>query len=67
MGLGEQREGHILPDTPWALDLNMADFPYPRDFHGQWFWESGYDKDPLGDAEGIRDWNLRAVLEPSMR
>ncbi|MEM9366526.1 MAG: FAD-dependent oxidoreductase [Planctomycetota bacterium] len=50
-----------FPETPWALDLNMPDFPYPRDFHGQWFWESGFDKDPLGDAEGIRDWNLRAV------
>lgn len=50
-----------FPKTPWALDLTMADFPYPRDHHGQWFWESGYDKDPLGDAEGIRDWNLRAV------
>jgi hypothetical protein len=50
------------PQTPWALDLDMADFPYPRDFHGQWFWESGYDKDPIGDAEGIRDWNLRAVF-----
>jgi hypothetical protein len=49
------------PETPWALPLDMADFPYPRDFHGQWFWESGLDKDPLGDAEGIRDWNLRAV------
>jgi hypothetical protein len=40
----------------------MMDFPYPRDFHGPWYWESGYDKDPLGDAEGIRDWNLRAVF-----
>ncbi len=50
-----------FPETPWALDLEMKDFPYPRDFHGQWFWESGYDKDPLSDAEGIRDWNLRAV------
>ncbi len=50
-----------FPETPWALDLEMKDFPYPRDFHGQWFWESGFDKDPLGDAEGIRDWNLRAV------
>lgn len=49
------------PETPWALQLAMKDFPYPRDFHGQWFWESGFDKDPLGDAEGIRDWNLRAV------
>ncbi len=51
-----------FPETPWALPLAMADFPYPRDFHGQWFWESGFDKDPLGDAEGIRDWNLRAVF-----
>ena len=50
-----------FPEIPWALDLNMADFPYPRDHHGQWFWESGFDKDPLNDAEGIRDHNLRAV------
>jgi hypothetical protein len=50
-----------FPATPWALPLTMADFPYPRNFHAEWFWESGYDKDPLGDAEGIRDWNLRAV------
>ena len=50
-----------FPETPWALDLKMKDFPYPRDHHGQWFWESGFDKDPLADAEGIRDWNLRAV------
>ncbi len=50
-----------FPQTPWALDLDMKDFPYPRDHHGQWFWESGFDKDPLGGAESIRDWNLRAV------
>ncbi|MDA8746173.1 FAD-dependent oxidoreductase, partial [Rubripirellula amarantea] len=50
-----------FPDTPWALDLTMEDFPYPRDHHGQWFWESGFDKDPIGEAEAIRDWNLRAV------
>ncbi len=50
-----------FPQTPWALDLNMEDFPYPRDYHGQWFWESGFDKDALNDAEGIRDHNLRAV------
>ena len=51
-----------FPTTPWALPLTMDDFPYPRDHHGQWFWESGFDKDPLADAEGIRDWNLRAVF-----
>lgn len=50
-----------FPETPWALDLNMKDFPYPRDHHGQWFWEGGFDKDPIREAELIRDWNLRAV------
>ena len=50
-----------FPETPWALDLTMKDFPYPREHHAEWFWESGFNKDPLGDAEGIRDWNLRAI------
>ncbi|MDB4512300.1 FAD-dependent oxidoreductase, partial [Arenicella sp.] len=53
---GEQK----FPETPWALDLEEEDFPYPKDFHAQWFWESGFDKDPLKDLELIRDWNLRA-------
>ena len=57
----ELSEPVAFPKTPWALPLTMDDFPYPRDHHGQWFWESGFDKDPLHDAEGIRDWNLRAV------
>ncbi|TWT83567.1 tRNA uridine 5-carboxymethylaminomethyl modification enzyme GidA [Planctomycetes bacterium CA13] len=50
-----------FPKTPWALELQMADFPYPRDHHGQWFWESGFNKNAVADAEGIRDHNLRAV------
>ncbi len=50
-----------FPQSPWALDLTMKDFPYPRDHHGQWFWEGGFDKDPIREAELIRDWNLRAV------
>ncbi len=49
-----------FPGTPWALDLEEGEFPYPRKFHAEWFWESGYDKHPLADLEGIRDWNLRA-------
>lgn len=59
---GEGEQPVSYPETPWALDLTMKDFPYPRDHHGQWFWESGFDKDPLNDAEAIRDWNLRAVF-----
>jgi hypothetical protein len=58
----EGAETVAFPETPWALDLTMQDFPYPRDHHGEWFWESGYDKDAIDDAEGIRDWNLRAVF-----
>ncbi|WP_153556480.1 FAD-dependent oxidoreductase [Roseimaritima sediminicola] len=57
----ERETPQSFPETPWALPLTMRDFPYPRDHHGQWFWESGFDKDPINGAEAIRDWNLRAV------
>jgi FAD dependent oxidoreductase len=57
----EEDEPVAFPEVPWALDLEMKDFPYPRDHHGQWFWESGFDKNPLDGAETIRDWNFRAV------
>lgn len=50
-----------FPETPWALPLTMKDFPYPKRNHAEWFWESGYDKDPIKEAEAIRDWNLRAA------
>ena len=50
-----------FPETPWALEMDMNDFPYPQKYHGQWFWESGFDKDPIRDLEYSRDWNLRAV------
>ena len=49
-----------FPKTPWALDLNEGEFPYPNRYHAQWFWESGFDKHPIKDLEAIRDWNLRA-------
>lgn len=59
-----------FPETPWALDLTMDDFPYPKmgrgnmqdKGKGEWFWESGFNKDPINDLELIRDWNLRAVF-----
>jgi hypothetical protein len=58
-----------FPETPWALDLTMDDFPYPKlgradmadKGHGEWFWESGFNKHPIHDLEPIRDWNFRAV------
>ncbi|MBI5775658.1 MAG: FAD-dependent oxidoreductase [Verrucomicrobia bacterium] len=65
-GDGEQS----FPETPWALNLTMDDFPYPKKGKadmadkgkGEWFWESGFNKDPIKDLEYIRDWNLRAVF-----
>ncbi|MEM7146611.1 MAG: FAD-dependent oxidoreductase [Verrucomicrobiota bacterium] len=53
-------EVQAFPETPWALELTEEGFPYPRRFHAEWFWESGYDKHPLDDLELIRDWNLKA-------
>ena len=53
-------EEQSFPETPWAHDLTEEEFPYPRRFHAEWFWESGYDLDPLNDLEKIRDWNLLA-------
>ena len=50
-----------FPETPWALDMDMDDFPYPKR-GGEWFWESGFDKHPLAGLEDMRDSNLRAVF-----
>ncbi|HHK40803.1 MAG TPA: FAD-dependent oxidoreductase, partial [Planctomycetaceae bacterium] len=62
MWIWEETDHEVeFPETPWALDLTMKDFPYPRRYHGEWFWESGFDKDPIREAEAIRDWNFRAV------
>ncbi len=35
---------------------NKGDF-----LHGEWFWESGFNEDPIQGLERIRDWNFRAV------
>jgi hypothetical protein len=63
-----------FPRCPWAVDL--ADKPFPgRDWGkttpvtgdtrpisiGNWYWENGFDRDPISDMERIRDQNLRAM------
>ena len=61
-----------FPRVPWALDLSTKPFPgrpsaatphatAPDANLGGWFWESGFDKDPIHDLEQIRDLNLRAM------
>lgn len=67
---GNAETPQSFPETPWALDLTMDDFPYPKKGRadmtekgkGEWFWESGFNKHPINDLELIRDWNLRAVF-----
>jgi len=52
-----------FPETPWALDLSLDDFPlHQADLWGSWRWESGFYRHPIDDLEYIRDWNLRAVF-----
>ena len=56
-----------FPRCPWALDLSDRPFPgrsktKPNpDQLGGWYWESGFDRDPITEMEYIRDWNFRAM------
>ncbi len=62
-----------FPRCPWAIDLSDKPFPGRKGYKGQWggtdplanlggwFWESGFDKDPISDIERIRDQNFRAM------
>ncbi len=45
-----------------GFDLGYTPVENPGDYlHGPWFWESGFDQDPINGLERIRDWNFRAV------
>jgi hypothetical protein len=61
-----------FPRCPWAIDLSEQPFPGRKKANGQWvknplanlgawFWESGFDRDPITEIEYIRDLNLRAM------
>jgi len=61
-----------FPRCPWALDLADKPFPGRKGHRGQWkgqglanlgdwFWESGFDRDPVTEIERIRDTNFRAM------
>ncbi len=60
-----------FPHCPWAVDLSDKPFPgRPTDKTGSkpdltqlggWYWESGFERDPIADVERIRDLNLRAM------
>ncbi|MEI7947653.1 MAG: FAD-dependent oxidoreductase, partial [bacterium] len=56
-----------FPRCPWAIDLSDKPFPGRNkekpDPHklGGWYWESGFDRDPMQEMEYVRDWNFRAM------
>jgi hypothetical protein len=50
-----------FPRCPWACDLGHKPFPDYPDQWGKWFWESGFDRDPIEEMERVRDNNLRAM------
>lgn len=55
-----------FPRCPWALDLSDKPFPGRKGKGGikqlgVWYWESGFDHDPIEKGEYIRDWNFRAM------
>jgi hypothetical protein len=62
-----------FPACPWAIQVNEESFDVPRPKYppkgmppgmltaGVWNWESGFNRDPVTEAEYIRDHNLRAI------
>jgi hypothetical protein len=74
--VGETKEPVAFPRCPWAVALQDKSFPgrrpatteeyakpkvSPLSALGQWYWESGFDRDPIHDVERMRDLNLRAM------
>lgn len=62
-----------FPRCEWAVDLRERPFPGREQGKktpqggtrpislGNWFWENGFDRDPIHDMERIRDQNFRAM------
>jgi hypothetical protein len=67
VAFGESAEDVPFPRCPWAIDLSEKPFPGRSKTKpdilklGGWYWESGFDRDPINEMEYIRDWNLRAM------
>jgi hypothetical protein len=56
--VGVKNKGNLA-----GFDLGYTPVDNPEDYlHGEWFWESGFDQDPINGLERIRDWNFRAVF-----
>jgi hypothetical protein len=65
MWMWENRDAAVsFPEQGWMYKFGTQDFPYPQVRHGfghaEWFWESGFDNDPVKELEQTRDLNLLA-------
>lgn len=62
-----QAQPQPFPRCTWALDLSEKPFPGrsktkpDTNALGGWYWESGFDRDPIAEMEYVRDWNFRAM------
>lgn len=55
---GVKNKGNLTGYDPGYVPVqNSGDY-----LHGEWFWESGFDVDPINGLERIRDHNFRAVF-----
>ncbi|MFT5731837.1 MAG: hypothetical protein ACJA2W_002494 [Planctomycetota bacterium] len=66
-------ENATFPRVEWAVDLRERPFPGREQGSrkpqpgvkpislGNWFWENGFDRDPINEMEHIRDQNFRAM------
>jgi hypothetical protein len=72
LSFAETKSAAPFPHCAWALDLRDKSFPGrapkkgqkpadPESRLGQWFWESGFDRDPINEVEWMRDQNFRAM------
>ena len=72
MAFAATKDPAPFPRCPWALDLRDKTFPGrpqaksqaakdPLSKLGAWYWESGFDRDPITEVEWMRDQNLRAM------
>lgn len=66
----DTKERVEFPSCPWALDLSDRPFPGRNkkveedtgfDRFSGWYWESGFNRDIIKDAELVRDNNFRAM------
>ncbi|MGL4943970.1 MAG: FAD-dependent oxidoreductase [Thermoguttaceae bacterium] len=55
----EVSEPTSFPKLPWAVQFTAESISPALD--GEWDWETGMNRDQIGDAEAIRDHALRAV------